>query len=551
MGVAMDRRRRLIVSYVVLVVGVLSGFVVLYNYGMSAWEGRPQPLYRSIEVVVQTVTTVGYGGDSPWASPQMNYLVSVMMLSGLVLIFAALPVLVVPLFEDAFRSTAPTSVRRMRNHVVICNYGPREEVLIDELTRRDVGYVIVNADRAAATDLYTSGFTVIFGDPESDAALRNARLADATALVADVDGETNPSILLSAREVNPDVRTISLVEDPKVADYQRYAGADRVLSPRRLLGEHLADKAVGTFDPEAIEAVEIDEEFEIAEFPIQTGSELIGTAVTDSDISERTGAVVIGAWFQGEFRSPPPADVPLDARSILVATGRESELDRVKEMTLSEGHHRRGEVVVVGMGVVGRAVATELAGAGFEYTTVDLEAGATVDVAGNATERQVLREAGVPEASAVVLALPDDTAAIFATFVIRELNPRVEIIARANDRESVSKLYRAGADYVLSLAAVSGRMLASIVLDEEIISPGTKLKLVRTTAPGAAGESLAGADIRRRTGCTVVAARRDGEVFTDLGPAFVIERGDELVVAGTDENMSRFQDLFVGTDAAE
>ncbi|KZX46632.1 hypothetical protein [Haloarcula sp. K1] len=91
----MDRRTRLIVYYLVIVVSVLSGFVVLYNYGMATWEGRPQPLYRSVGVVVQTVTTVGYGGDAPWTSPQMNYLVSLMALSGLVLIFAALPVLVV------------------------------------------------------------------------------------------------------------------------------------------------------------------------------------------------------------------------------------------------------------------------------------------------------------------------------------------------------------------------------------------------------------------------------------------------------------------------
>ena len=217
-------------------------------------------------------------------------------------------------------------------------------------------------------------------------------------------------------------------------------------------------------------------------------------------------------------------------------------------MTLSEGRQRRGGVVVVGMGVVGRAVATALAGAGVEYTTVDVVERPTVDVVGDAVERSVLHEAGVPDAGTVVLALPDDTAAIFATFVVRELNPRTEVVARANDRESVSKLYRAGADYVLSLASVSGRMLASFVLDEEVISPGTQLKLVRTAAPGAVGESLAESDVRNRTGCTVVAVERDGEVLTDLGPGFVVERDDELVVAGTDENINRFHDRFVGAE---
>ena len=541
----MDRRTRLTVYYLAIVVSVLSGFVVLYNYGMATWEGRPQPLYRSVEVVVQTVTTVGYGGDAPWTSPQMNYLVSLMALSGLVLIFAALPVLVVPLFEDAFTSSAPASVRGLDDHVVLCNYGPREEVLIDELTARGVQYVIIREDREAADELHASGYTVISGDPESDTVLRRARLEHADTLIANVDDETNPSVLLSAREVNPDVRTVSLTEDPNTADYHRFAGADHVLSPKRILGEQLADKAIGTFDPEAIEAVEIDEDFDIAEFPLQSGSELIGQTIAESGIFERTGAAIVGLWVRGNFHSPPPPDVRFDARSVLVATGREPELDQLKEMTLFEGRRRRGDVVVLGMGVVGRSVTTALASAGFESTTIDSVDGPSIDVVGDATERAALREANLTDAGTVVLALPDDTAAIFATFAIRELNPRIEIIARANTHENVSKLYRAGADYVLSLAAVSGRMLASIVLEEEILSPGTQLKLIRTTAGDAVGKSLADADIRNRTGCTVVAAERDGRVLTNPEASFVIESGDELIVAGIDENISRFQSAFV------
>ncbi|MUV48237.1 TrkA family potassium uptake protein [Haloarcula sp. CBA1122] len=541
----MDRRTRLIVYYLAIVVSVLSGFVVLYNYGMATWEGRPQPLYRSVEVVVQTVTTVGYGGDAPWTSPQMNYLVSLMALSGLVLIFAALPVLVVPLFEDAFTSSAPASVRGLDNHVVLCNYGPREEVLIDELTARGVQYVIIKQDREAADELHAAGYTVMSGDPESDAALKRARLEHADALIANVDDETNPSVLLSAREVDSEVRTVSLTEDPTTADYHRFAGADHVLSPKRILGEQLAGKAIGTFDPEAIEGVEIDEDFDIAEFPLQSGSELIGQTIAESGIFERTGAAIIGVWVRGNFHSPPPPDVRFDARSVLVATGRETELDQLKEMTLFEGRHRRGDVVIAGMGVVGRSVTSSLTDAGFEYTTIDPEDHPTVDVVGDATDRDVLRKADIMDAGTVVLALPDDTAAIFATFAIRELNPRIEIIARANEHENVSKLYRAGADYVLSLAAVSGRMLASIVLDEEILSPGTQLKLIRTTVTDAVGKSLADADIRNRTGCTVVAAEREGRVITNPAASFVIESGDELIVAGIDENISRFQSTFV------
>ncbi|WP_247003808.1 potassium channel family protein [Halosolutus gelatinilyticus] len=540
----MDRQRRLVVGYVGLVVAVLAAYIAIYNYGMAVWEGNPQPIHRSVQGIVQTVTTVGYGGDAPHTSPQMNYFLSIVQLSSLVLIFAALPVLVVPLFEDAFRTTAPTAVSGLEDHIVICNYGPREEVLIEELLRRDVDYVIVHADRDVATDLYTDGYSVIYGNPEQDETLERARLEHARTLIVDIDDETNPSVLLAGWEVDPDARAISIVEEPERADYHRYAGADHVFAPREALGENLADKAIGAFSPEAVEAISIDEEFEVAEFPLQSGSELIGRTIVDSGIREQTGAAVIGAWYRGTFESPPPADARFDARSIILAAGTEPELDRLKEMTLTERRPHQGHVVVVGMGVVGRTIAAELDAAGLSYATVDLASGPDVDVVGEATDRDVLEAAGADEAATVVLALPDDAATIFAAFVVRELNPAVELIARADNVESVSKLYSAGADYALSLATVSGRMLASIVLDERIISPSTQIKLVRTPIAIDEPRSLADLRIRNRTGCTVVVVERVDEAVTDLHGDFVVEPGDELVVAGTDPNIDRFLTTF-------
>jgi len=50
--------------------------------------------------------------------------------------------------------------------------------------------------------------------------------------------------------------------------------------------------------------------------------------------------------------------------------------------------------------------------------------------------------------------------------------------------------------------------------------------------------------VRNRTGCTVVAVERDGEVDTDLGPEYRIRQGDTLVVAGADERIYRFNELL-------
>ena len=60
----MSRRTRF-AYYLGVVVTVLLGFTMLYNYGMAVWEGRPQPMFRSLEVVLQTFTTAVHGASSP------------------------------------------------------------------------------------------------------------------------------------------------------------------------------------------------------------------------------------------------------------------------------------------------------------------------------------------------------------------------------------------------------------------------------------------------------------------------------------------------------
>ena len=139
---------------------------------------------------------------------------------------------------------------------------------------------------------------------------------------------------------------------------------------------------------------------------------------------------------------------------------------------------------------------------------------------GDVTEPATLERAGIDGARSVVLAVGNDTTVEFATLICRDMKPNVEILARAEGRESVQKVYRAGADYVLSLASITGRMIASAVLNEDVLALDTQVEVVRTEAPTLAGRTLGGADVRNRTGCTVVAVEHDGEVDTDLGPEY-------------------------------
>ena len=544
----MGQLRRRAVGYIIGIAVVILVSAVAYDVGSRTYE--PDYSYsflQSVQFVVETFTATGYGSHSPWESPQMNVLVMLLDITGVALFFVALPAVFLPVFRQALSTSAPTSVDpELTDHVIVCTFSSRAETLIDELEADDVSYVLTEGDRDRADELFDRGLPVVHADPESVAGLEAANVSTARALVADVSDRVDASIVLAAREANADIRVVSVVEDPDRERYHRLAGADAVVSPRTILGENLAGKLTTAARADLEAAIEIGDSFAIAEIPIDGDGPLAGSTLAESAIHDRYGVTVVGAWRNGDFQMPPDPELVLDNGITLIVTGEGPQLDRVEaEATAAVRSFARGESVVIGHGEVGGIVADRLEAADLPHTVVDTTDHEDVDVVGDGTDPAVLERAGVPEARSVVLALPDDTATEFATLVVRDLNPDAEILARAESAGAINKTYRAGAEYVLSLSTVSGRAIAEEILDdEEILSMDTRIECLRTTAPGLIGETLAGADVRERTGATVVAIERGDELHTDLPPTFRIEHGDELVVVGTDASASRFVESF-------
>jgi len=543
----MDSWKRRIGGYSAFVLFVLIFTAVVYRYGMRVYEGDPRTMIEALRFSVEMFTTTGFGGDSPWESQQLNAFIAVMDLIGMVLLIGALPVVVTPLLEEAFSTTVPTSLDEdLSGHVVVCSDTSRSAALIEEFDSYEIPYVIVEPDGDRAVRLREAGRTVIRADPESTAGLAAANLTDARALVTDVSDQVDASVVLAAKELSPEVRVISVVEDADRERYHRLAGADEVLSPRSMLGESLAAKVTTALQTDLDEAVDIGDSLRLAEVSVPHGSPLAGSTLADSDIGERAGVNVIGAWFNGEFEATPPPDATLSAGTVLLVSGRSDQLERLVDLTNSATRRfGAGETVVIGCGQVGRTVAEAIADADLPVTVVDWKDGDGVDVVGDATDPKTLRAAGVEAAQTVVLALPDDTTTEFTTLVVRDLAPNTQMLARVEDAASVRKVHRAGADYVLSLSTVTGRLSASTVIeDRDVLSLNQQIEVVRSRVPRLVGETIGRANVREATGCTVIAIEREGETVTEIGPDTRIEPGDELVVVGTDEGIREFEGRF-------
>ena len=124
-------------------------------------------------------------------------------------------------------------------------------------------------------------------------------------------------------------------------------------------------------------------------------------------------------------------------------------------------------MILLGYGDVGKRIEDSIKDINVSFVVVDrntkmFENADFKTVIGNAADEEVLKEAGVKDASTVIITLNSDTDVIFATLITRGLNPNSTILARANSVKSIDKIYKAGADYVASLSIVAGQMLARI-----------------------------------------------------------------------------------------
>ena len=530
----LTKRQRLLAVFVLGLAAIVGTYTVLYNLGMQFFEGRPQSVFRSFQTVTETMTTTGYGADSPWETPVMNVFVVAMQLTGIVIGFVTLRVLVIPLFERA-PLNLDDRLSSKQDHVVVAEYKRDTGVLLDELEELGVSYVLVESDPEEAKTLSDAGYQAIHGDPETRTDLERASIGKATTLITDA-GDRTASIVLTALEANEDLRVISFTPSLRRKAALAEVGVDRSVSPDALIGQRLAEKATLSV---AVE--EPTDGIVIREVLIRRHSPLHGARIADTPVVTNPDLTLVAGWFDGEFHLPPDPDNRITPNTVLVVAGPAGAVEAAASQAAGVRTARSGRqssVVVAGFGEGGRA-AVEALPEDVSYTTVDQSTESGADVVGDVTEPETLRAADIEDASALVVTVDDDATALLTVAMARALSDGVEVLARVTDAEKASPAFRAGADYVLSAQRVCARLVAAEVHGERVIDPVGQIRLVRAASAPFAGQSLA--DIRRQRdrGWTVVGALRDGDVLTDA--ATTVEVGDEVFVAGSDEAIAEFE----------
>lgn len=181
-------------------------------------------------------------------------------------------------------------------------------------------------------------------------------------------------------------------------------------------------------------------------------------------------------------------------------------------------------------------------------------------ISDDATHDDVLQLAGIQRARALVTALPDDTENVFTVLSAREMNPKVDIIARAYRHKSERKLRLAGADHVILPEQIGGFYMATLItrpntveffnyLTNETTSDiGFEELSAKDIPESMRGQAIRDLGIRPATGANIIGIKHaDGHYTVNPGPDVRLEPGMSVIVLGSREQLRAFRG-FVATE---
>jgi len=249
----------------------------------------------------------------------------------------------------------------------------------------------------------------------------------------------------------------------------------------------------------------------------------------------------------------------------------------------------KDHLIIVGFGMNGRNLARAANSAGIPYVVIEMnpetvrqerEKGKPIFF-GDATQEEILRHANIGEARIVVVAINDPTAVRRITSLARRLNPKVHIIVRTRYVNELQPLFELGADDVVPEEFETSVEIFTLVLKKYLVSKEEIERLtsevrancymlfrglfkeLQTYTPlrrhlheveistfrleeGAplAGKSLAQMELRKKHRVTVLAVRRNSEVFHNPDPDMTLRPDDLLIAIGSPDDLIKVTGLF-------
>nr|WP_240315464.1 potassium channel protein [Aquimarina longa] len=228
-------------------------------------------------------------------------------------------------------------------------------------------------------------------------------------------------------------------------------------------------------------------------------------------------------------------------------------------------HQIENHTIIIGYGRNGRQAAIKLLAYDKPFVIVEKEDEVIEKyqneklffLKGNATEDEVLIEAGIRNASCLICTLPEDADNLFIVLSSRQINKDLKIISRASQDTSYKKIRLAGADNVIMPDRIGGDHMASLVVVPDLIEFLDNLSIVGKRSinieeisfedmfEDQKERTILNINMRSRTGCTIIGYKSpDGEYVVNPEANTVLKPGSKIVVLGRPEQINLLNKEF-------
>ncbi|MBT8252886.1 MAG: potassium channel protein [Flavobacteriaceae bacterium] len=311
-------------------IGVV-GFKLLTNY---SWVD-------AFYMTVITISTVGFGEVKP-LDPSAKVFTVFLILTSFIVVGYAIKVITEYILtlndaEEIKLKKMQKKIDSLSDHIIICGYGRNGRQAAKKLMTYGENFVVIEKNKEIVDKYQIDELLFVHGNADDDTVLDQAGIKRARCLISALPSDAdNLFIVLSARQINSEIRIISRASEETSNSKLKLAGANNVILPDRIGGDHMASLVVVPdliefIDNLAIlgetniniEQVEVDKLYDTSK--IKTIKEL--------DLRRKTGCNVIGyKGPKGAYIVNPEASQKLLAESKVVVLGRPEQIQKLNSL---------------------------------------------------------------------------------------------------------------------------------------------------------------------------------------------------------------------------
>ncbi|XMO87140.1 potassium channel protein [Algibacter sp. AS12] len=310
---------------VIMLIGVF-GYVMISGYS----------LVDAFYMTVITMTTVGFGEVVP-LDDQSKIFTIFLILASVVIVGYALSVITEYILSknDVVELKQKKMQKKMdgfKNHIVICGYGRNGRQAAVKLKAHDKEFIVIEKDKELEERLQLDDVPYVIGNANEDEVLVMAGVDRASCFISALPNDAdNLFVVLSTRQLNSNINIISRASNESSYNKLKFAGANNVILPDKIGGDHMASLVVVPGLMEFIDNLSIVgksginiEEIAVEKFYDSNKPRTI----KDLDLRRKTGCTVIGYKDEnGEYVVNPEADMALARNSKVIVLGRPEQIE--------------------------------------------------------------------------------------------------------------------------------------------------------------------------------------------------------------------------------